>query len=298
MDMAPPSIPPDLRQARLANEQAQADYYRKMVQGTGKRDVPVWIVPSISALVSLVGIIASILLSSSVTSKNAQREQERTYARQKTQVRLSVSELRNAMSAIDSANPFPPAFINENLLYGQPPRPPTFSPDDPYYQKYELVDTVYRVCALFGWLELYRRDPSFLSGPPGEKEVFEECFRRIRDAFGEELSKEKTEKKLAEEWVDGLILKDDQRAIGEKMLEKDAPGVVIGYAAFCERLFRIPRANDPVGAYEGSQNYWIWNATRFIVELRQTQPARDFKRQRIKKVLFELDELLKILDAK
>ncbi len=296
--MAAPAAPSDLRHARLANEQAQAEYYRKLVQGTPKRDVPVWFVPSISAAFSLLGIIASILLSSAVTSNNAQREQKRTYARQKTQVRLSVSELRDVMRAIDSANPFPPAFINENFLYGQPPRPPTFSPDDPYYQKYQLVDTVYRVCALFGWLELYRRDPSFLSGQPEEKEVFEECFHRIRDAFGEEFSKEKREENLAEGCVDGLILKDDQRAIGEKMLEKDAPGVVIGYAAFCERLFRIPRANDPVGAYEGSQNYWIWNATRFIVELRQTPPVRDFKRQRIKKVLFELEELLKILDAK
>jgi hypothetical protein len=296
--MAAPPVPTDLRQARLANEQAQADYYRKLTQGTAKREVPVWFIPSIGAAFSLLGIIASILLSSAVTSNNAQREQQRTYARQKTQVRLSVSELRNAMNAIDSANPFPPAFIDENLLYGQPQRPPTFSPDAPYYQKYHLVDTVYRVCALFGWLELYRRDPTFLSGPPAEKEAFEECFHRIRDAFGDEFSIEKKEKKLAEEWVDGLILKDDQRAIGEKMFEKDAPGVVIGYGAFCEHLFRIPRANDPVGNYEGSQNYWIWNATRFIVELRQTQPAADFKRQRIKKVLFELDELLKILDTK
>ena len=92
-------------------------------------------------------------------------------------------------------------------------------------------------------------------------------------------------------------LKDDQRAIGEKMLEKDAPGVVIGYAAFCERLFRIPRPVDPVGNYESSQNYWIWNATRFIVELRQARAAPDFKRERIKKVIAELDELLKILDT-
>ena len=296
--MASAPVPPDLRQARLANEQAQAEYYRKLVQGPGKREVPVWIVPLASAVLPLVGVIAGILLSNAVTSNNAKREQERTYARQKTQVRLAVSELRSVLGVIDSANPFPPAFIDENLLYGQPPRPPTFSPDDPYYQKYQLVDTVYRVCALFGWLELYRRDPSFLSGPPREKEVLEECFRRIRDAFGEELSKEKKEKELGEGWVDGLILKDDQRAIGEKMLERDAPGVVIGYAAFCERLFRIPRANDPVGAYEGSQNYWIWNATRFIVEFRQPQPARDFKRHRIKKVLFELEELLKILDTK
>ena len=295
--MAIPPATPDLRQARIANEQAQADYYRKQLTGKGKREMPAWFVPLMSASFSLFGIVASIFLSSAVAANNAKREQERTYARQKTQVRLSVSELRSALTNIDSANPFPPDFIQEDLLYTQPPRPPTFSPNDPYYQKYYLVDSVYRVCALLGWMELYRRDPSFLSGPSAEKERLEYSFRRIRDALGDELTGEKQRKKGTKEWVDGLILMDDQRAIGEKMLEKDAPGVVIGYAAFCERLFRIPRRIDPVGNYESSQNYWVWNATRFIVELRQTQLAPDFKRERIKKVLFELDVLLKALEA-
>ena len=167
--------------------------------------MPIWFVPTLGAVFSLIGIIASILLSSRIAANNAEREQQRTYARQKTQVRLSVHDLRSALGNIDSANPFPPAFIQEDFLYTQPHRPPSFSPDNPYYQKYHLVDTVYRVCALLGWMELYRRDPSFLSGPAGEKEALESSFQRIREAFGSEFSDEKNEKKKTEEWVDGLI---------------------------------------------------------------------------------------------
>jgi hypothetical protein len=290
----------DLTRARIANEQAQSEYYRKQIQETLPRRTPIWFVPSISAAFSLIGIIASILLSSAIAAHNVELEQRRTYARQKSQVRLSVKDLRAALTKIDSANPFPPAFLDEELIYNQPTRPQAFSAKDPYYLKYDLVDAVYRLCALLGWIELYRRDPSFLSGPPGEKEKIEKCFEQIRKAFGDEFETEKKEKNSARGWLDGLILNDDQRAIGEKMLEtdKDAPASVIGYASFCERLFRIPKREDPVGNYERSQNYWIWNATRFVVELGGQKLAPDFKRERVMKVIAQLDDLSKVLEVR
>jgi hypothetical protein len=234
---------PDLIQARIANEQAQSEYHRKQVQETGKRGMPTWFVPALSAACSFIGIIASILLSSAIASHNVELEQRRTYARHKSQVRLSVQDLRAALLKIESASPFPPAFVDEELIYTQPKRPPTFLANDPYYQKYDLVDTVYRMCALFGWIELYRRDPSFLRGPSEEKQKIEKCFQQIRKAFGDEFEAQKKKKSAEGGWVDGLILDDDQRAIGEKMLEKEkeAPTAVIGYTSFCERLFRIPR---------------------------------------------------------
>jgi hypothetical protein len=287
----------DLRQARLSNELAQAEYYRRQMHGTGKSPLPPWFVPALSAGFSLVGIVASILLSSAVAAHNVEREQQRTYARQKTQVRLSAKELRSALSKIDSADPYPPAFLNEEFIYFQPKRPASFSPDEPYYQKYDFVSTVYRVCALLGWLELYRRDPSFLSGPPNEKKKIEDCFLQIRKAFGDEFSSEKKKNGLAGKWIDGLILEDDQRAIGETMLEKDAPGVVIGYAAFCGRKAGHPHRNDEVGQYDGSQDYWVWNATRFIIELSLSEPSRDFKRQRVKKLIKALDDLIPTLGS-
>jgi hypothetical protein len=289
----------DLTQARIANEQAQSEYYRKQAQETSKRGMPAWFVPSISAAFSFIGIIASILLSSAIAAHNVELEQRRTYARQKSQVRLSVRDLRAALVKIESASPFPPAFVDEQLIYTQPKRPPAFLANDPYYQKYDLVDTVYRVCALFGWIELYRRDPSFLSGPSEEKQKIEKCFQEIRKAFGDEFEAEKKKKSAQGGWVDGLILNDDQRAIGEKMLEKDkdAPAAVIGYASFCERLFRIPRREDPVGSYEWSQNYWVWNATRFVVEFDGKQLAPDFKRERLRKVIVQLDDLSKVLET-
>jgi hypothetical protein len=262
-----------------------------------KAQLPPWFVPALSAIFSLVGIVASILLSSAVATRNAERERERTYARQKTQVRLSAKELRSALSKIDSADPYPPAFLNEDFIFHQPNRPASFSPNEPYYQKYDFVSTVYRVCALLGWLELYRRDPSFLSGPPNEKKTIEECFLQIRKAFGNEFSSEKKENGMADKWIDGLILEDDQRAIGEKMLEKDTPGVVLGYAAFCERKAGRPRRDDPVGKYDDSQDYWVWNATRFIIELGLNKGAPDFKRQRVKKLIKALDELIPVLGS-
>src|SRR5260370_41948867 len=207
----------DLRRAGLDDKAAQAEHNRKQTHGTDKSQLPPWFVPAISAVFSLVGIVASILLSSAVAARNVEREQQRTYARQKSQVRLSAKELRSALIKIDSADPYPPAFLNPEFIYFQPERPASFSPDEPYYQKYDFVSTVYRVCALLGWLELYRRDPSFLSGPANEKKTIEECFLQIRKAFGDEFSSVKKKKGIAGKWIDGLILEDDQRAIGETM---------------------------------------------------------------------------------
>jgi len=247
---------------------------------------PAWFIPTLSAILSILGIIVSVFLSSVVAENKAAQERKRTYAREKTQVRLSVR-----------ADPFPPGFLNEDFLYGQPARPAVPTRDDPYYQKYDLVDTVYRLCALFGWMEFYRRDPSFLNGPTKEKTAIEQHFRGIRKAFGDEFSDEK--RKAGVNWIDGFILEDDQRAIGETMLEtdKESRGSIMGYGAFCGRLFRIPKREDPIGNYESSQNYWVWNATRFIVELGRKETTADFRRERIKKVIAELDELSRVLDT-
>jgi hypothetical protein len=192
-------------------------------------------------------------------------------------------------------------FLQEDFLVQQPERPQTFNRSDPYYQKYDFVNLVYRLCAVLGWMELYRVDPTFLNGPAKDKKRIEEGFRAIRKALSADFGEEKKALPVpgdgTSSWADGVILDDDQRAIGETMLTPatdNAPPAVFGYGAFCVSLFRFAKKEGKT-IHVGDQNFWIWNATRFIVDMGPASPNTDFRRQRLAKVLSALRDLNKVL---
>ena len=223
-------------------------------------------------LAILAGVVTSWWTGKQAEGK-ARREQQRTYLRQKTQLRLAASELLAVLEPIASATT-PPLFLEEELLYEKPVRPQVPDRSDRYYLKYDLVNTVYRLCAFLGWLELYRTDPAFLRGPPAESRRLEQCFFDIRNHLGAELQSDM--KPVADARRDGFILEGDQRAIGEKMLSRRRTDFVIGYAEFCETLFRDPPRDNPTDDdHPTSQNWWIWNATRFFVEIGKPLPQID-----------------------
>jgi hypothetical protein len=254
---------PDLTKALIAQANAETEYYRQQTTGVGRHDGATWAVPLVSGVLAIFGTISGVLVTSMLAQWKANKEQQQVYARQKKQLRWSALDLRGTLANLSKAEPFPPAFLDEQLIYSQPPRPTSGSRSDPYYLKYDLVNTVYRLCAFLGWMELYRRDPSFLSGPFRERVKIEIGFDQIRRALAGSLTSGTA--RLAY----GFILEDDQRAIGEQMFGRRREATsVIGYAQFCERLFRTPSPEDPIKPDNArSQNYWIWNATRFLIEL-------------------------------
>lgn len=284
----------DLIEAQIANEKAQAEYYGKQSEKTGGSGLPAWVVPIISGVISLIGAIYSIRLAAKIAEKKSDREQQRRYEREKTQLRLAAEDLCSALQNVRGDGSFSRDFLDENLIYEDPVRPKTPERRDRYYLKYDLVDTIYRLCTVLGWMELYRNDPSFLNGPSEERKKIESCFKEIRAALGDDFVKEKKDYK--EGCIDGFILEDDQRAIGEQMFSEKQTGTVVGYAAFCERLFRLPKRHKPVGSYRFSHNHWVWNATRFIVELGSGEHSRhDFRKDRVEKLIKQLGRLLDIL---
>ncbi|MEP0983387.1 hypothetical protein [Leptolyngbya sp. FACHB-17] len=158
---------------------------------------------------------------------------------------------------------------------------------------------------MLGWMELYRADPTFLSGPKEDKRKLEPSFQAIRTALSAEFTEEKAAGLLSAEpslaSADGIILDDDQRAIGETMLTpttKDTPPAVIGYGTFCVNLFRFAKKDDTTGIIRfGDQNFWIWNATRFIIDMGSVPATVDFRRKRLMKVLAELHKLNEVLEG-
>jgi hypothetical protein len=62
----------------------------------------------------------------------------------------------------DICKSYPPNYLGSSLLDQRPSRLEANSAEDPYFKRYRLVSTVYRLCAVLGWLELYRQQVTLL----------------------------------------------------------------------------------------------------------------------------------------
>lgn len=278
--------------ARIDNERAQAAYYRKQVEKSSGWELPAWLQTLLGGALAIAGGIVSAWWTARHGEENALREAHRTYLRQRSQLRLAASELLAVIEPITAAGR-PPAYLCEELIYRRFVRPKVADRGDKYYLKYDLVNTVYRLCAFLGWLELYRTDPTFLRGPEAESSRLEACFRDIRRHLGGELDCPPSPRPCR----DGFILEGDQRAIGEKMLSTSRTDYVLGYAAFCEELFREPRRCNPTdAACRTSQNWWIWNATRFFVDLGRPGHGADLSIVRLQRLAGSLRDIIDVVN--
>ncbi len=285
--------------ARRANDLAQAAYYTKLARSAGDDadKTPWWGPLVVGAVLTLGGSFASLLFTDRVAARKARDDQERLYRRQKLQVGLAARALIEALARfrLDGTRPVAD-FLSRDYLVAQPKQPSAFDRGAAYYRKYDLVSTVYRLCAFLGWMELYRIDPEFMSGRPDERASFEAAFSRIRTILADEIEAIPSDgadaaPPAANSTGDGVILADDQRAIGERMLTEASdkiPRAVVGYARFAETLFRFPGRHDPQQSPdEGEhpelpQDHWVWNATSFIVGIGDTTgPDRRVWRLRV-----------------
>jgi hypothetical protein len=232
-----------------------------------------WVGPSTTIASVVLGAAAGWLTS----ELRLRRERREVSDRQRLQIHLAATELLASLDQIDGRS-HGLAFLDEALVYHQPQRPGAWDRGEPYYLKYDLVDAVYRLCALLGWMEVYRSDATFLVGAHADRARLERGFASVRGVLADARAPQRGSGALAGSAPapagSAFILEDDQRAIGEQMSDPARPAMVIGYAAFCERLFRLPPRDDPVGTGHTAQNHWVWNATLFILDFAQLPADR------------------------
>lgn len=255
-----------------------------------------WVGPSTSIATVVLGAAAGWLTS----ELRLRRDRREVSDRQRLQIHLATTELLASLMQID-AGAHGLAFLNEALVYVQLQRPSAWDRREPYYLKYDLVDAVYRLCALLGWMEVYRSDATFLAGAQADRARLERGFAALRGGLADVRAPQREGDAPAGRTpasaASAFILEDDQRAIGEQMADSTRPAMVIGYAAFCERLFRLPPQDDPVGTGDTAQNHWVWNATLFVLDFarmpadRGSRAADDPHQARLTRVIAELRAL-------
>ena len=236
----------------------------------------------VGAISSLLGVILKdFFFSRSFEQWKARQALERIYVRYKDPIFLAASDLCNRLEEICERHPAP--YLDSKLFEIKKERMQSNTASDPYFQRYKLLSSIYRFCSFLGWLELFRQEIVFLeSGKSAKNRALERKLGAIRSDLAD------GQLNTANDWInwhDRLIFREEQRAIGEKMIIRTNDAVsVMGYAEFCEK-------------YDGAlsdTDQWFQIAISFLAD--PSNKEKDFQLIRLKRLVVHLVELMKELD--
>lgn len=253
----------------------------------GAIDWRAWLGLSVlGALISTVGSLVGMFLKERFFVRGFEtwkRRQELLTAYQRYRDPLAVSAAEIARRLGHILEDFPPEFLDRHLLLETPHEGSTSNrTDDPYYMRSRFMSTLYRFCALLGWIERYRREVVFLdSGNDKQNAKLQLVIQQIQAALADA---EMTAAPPYSQHHDDLILREEQRAIGEVML--DDSGAVLGYAAFVHEL---------ENRRDGLVFRWV---NRVIVFFSTIQPTNDFRLERASCLVCHLVDLVELLSGK
>lgn len=237
----------------------------------------------ISTIGSLIGIILKdYFFTRSFERWKQQRTLEQVYQKYRDPLLLAARELVSRM--VEILDHYPTVYLTEKVLASHPSKQAENNIEDPYFQRYKLVSTAYRVSAFLGWLELYRQEITFLnSGNNNHAKSLELAIGYIRSDLADgQLNKAED----WHQWKDTLVFREELRAIGESMIEtRGTTRAVIGYGRYCEHL-----ENEVPSTVQR----WMPVVMNFFIGLQSN--GKDFRQARIKLVVGHLAELMQLLD--
>lgn len=238
----------------------------------------------VGALGSLLGVILKdFFFSRSLERWKARQSLQQIYVRFTNPIFLAASELCNRLEEICDRHPSP--FLDANLLKIKTEKMQSNTANDPYFKRYKLISSVYRFCSFLGWLELLRQEIVFLeSGKSAKNRVLERKLEAIRSDLAD------GQLNTAIDWIswhDRLIFREEQRAIGERMIIKtDNVPSIMGYAEFCTKL---------EGLVAGDKDQWLGIALSFLAD--PSTSDKNFHLTRLKRLIVHLIELMQQLDS-
>lgn len=239
-----------------------------------------------AAIISTIGSLAGVILKDYFFARSLEiwkqkRTLEQIYQKYKDPLLLSSREL--CLRVAEILKHYPSIFLTSSVLSTSPSKQLKNDISDPYFQKYKLVSTVYRMCSFLGWLELYRQDVVFLrSGEDEHSKKLECCIKEIRADLADGQLNTSDDWPL---WRDTLIFREELRAIGESMIDcQGSSKVVFGYARF----------NEIFDAKEGSCKRWVNTVVYFFLDLESS--GKDFRKIRLQRLVVHLVDLIELLE--
>ncbi|TPI32205.1 hypothetical protein FJ414_22040 [Mesorhizobium sp. B3-1-6] len=243
----------------------------------------------VGALVSTIGSILGIVIKEYFFSRSFElwkqdRALEQIYQKYRDPLRLSARELGHRL--VEICDTYPTVFLSQRVFDSRPLRQERNSDQDPYYQRYKFVSTLYRLCAFLGWLELYRQELTFYqaSGNRHTAKV-DESLSAIRSAFADGHINTASD---WDSWRDTLVFREELRAIGESMIEsRGSNRSVIGYGCFVDLI-----NSDNLS----STKSWSLVVLNFLLNLEDG--GKDFRKIRLQRILCHVVDFIGLIDKR
>jgi hypothetical protein len=235
---------------------------------------------AIGALITTLGSLLALVLKEFVAARIMERWRasvaaKSIFQRYRDPLSLAASELANRL--IEVVEKERPNFLRPDVLSIDRARIEKNDDEDLYFQKYKYDSTIFRLASFLGWTELFRQDVTFLdSGHTGTNEDIHNCLGELRSLLADgHLSSDLPDWR---EWRDYLIFREEQRAIGESMINDQAePRRIFGYAEF-------------ISSYKERNARWQACAAGFFENLGEED--KDFRVERCRRLVIGLGRLL------
>lgn len=242
----------------------------------------------IAAIVTVLGSLIALFVKDFLLVRYFERYKEirslkKVSKKYKDPIVLSAKELLSRMTSIIEEFKYDSRNFTREILFDRSECMVRNHPADPYYLKNRLTSTLYRFCAFWGWLELYRQDLTFLDSYSYTQNLESSAFlEKIRSAVAD------GQLNNADNWrdlKDALIFREELRSIGEGMLETvNNQRTIIGYGKFQELLkdFEI-----------NSKYLWLRPVVNFFTNY---QLGKDFRYTRLELIRAALNDYIRTLD--
>jgi hypothetical protein len=248
-------------------------------------EIKTWLgLAAVGAIISTTGAILGILIKDLVLARafenwKIRNALKQVYQKYRDPTRLAAREL--ASRILEILNDYPTAFFQKQVLESRPERQEENSVNDPYFKRYKLVSTVYRLSSFLAWLELYRQEITFLHpGNNKQAKLLEEAVEKIRCDLADGHLNNAPD---WPEWRDTLIFREELRAIGESLIESRGNiRTVMGYSRYCEYL---------ESSSSNVVERWFSVALNFLMNLQSG--GKDFRLIRLQRIFIHLLDLIR-----
>lgn len=238
----------------------------------------------LAAAVTTAGTLLGLFLKEVVFVRSferwkASRQLEDISRKYREPIALAALELCKRLSHI--CDQYPTDYLSSSLLSAETVNAPLNSAQYLHYQRHRLISTVYRLCALLGWIELYRQDTTFLEANEGEP--IRRVDKAIRAISADLADSDLNTAEDSSTWHDQVLFREEQRAVGESIIiSSDGLRSVMGYAQF-RSLYPDDVLSD--------QAKWIRAAATCILDPRS---KKDFRQTRMQRLIVHLVDLAEV----
>lgn len=189
----------------------------------------------------LLAILKAVLLDPYLEHRKVEIEREWRYRVYSRQTADAAVDLCGRLEEIRRNWP-PTYFCDPYILTRDAPVVVTYNHDDLHDQQAKVTSTLYRLCAILGWLELYRQQLAYPDLRFWKKR--DRRLNRIRRLIESALADSQPRNIKCRNCKDPLIFREEQHAIAQMMLVREGDqSRVIGYHQFVSWL-NHPEAVD------------------------------------------------------